>query len=152
MELRDAIDQITTIRCQLAATEGLRSLRAVPVALSGLLALLAAVVQAHYIEDPLQAPHQYLTLWVGSAVLSGIAAFIVVMRRAQRCPSALSVANARLATMQFAPSIVVGAVVTWFVAERLPQQLRLLPALWQLLNGIGNIAAKRLLPPPPVAV
>src|SRR5262245_42104577 len=97
MELRDAIDQITTIRSQLAATESLRSLRALPVALSGLLAVLAAIAQASYIEDPLLAPHQYLTLWVGSAMLSGIAAIIVMLRRARRFPSALSVANARLA-------------------------------------------------------
>ena len=33
MELRDALDQITTIRSQLAATNHLQSLRAIPVAL-----------------------------------------------------------------------------------------------------------------------
>ena len=152
MELRDAIDQITTIRTQLAATERLRSLRALPVAFSGLLAVLAALVQAHYIDDPLRVPHQYLTLWVGSAIVSGIAACIVVVRRAQRFPSALSVANARLAAVQFAPCLLVGAIVTWFVAERLPQQLWLLPGLWQLLFGLGNLAAHRLLPAPAYAV
>ena len=152
MELRDAIDQISTIRTQLAATERLRSLRALPVAFSGLLAVLAAIAQAHYIADPLRVPHQYLTLWVGSAFVSGIAASIVVIRRAQRYPSALSVANARLAAMQFAPCLVVGAIVTWFVAARLPEQLWLLPGLWQLLFGLGNLAAHRLLPAPAIAV
>ena len=44
MELRDAFDQITTIRTQLAATERLRSLRAIPIALSGLMAVAAAMV------------------------------------------------------------------------------------------------------------
>lgn len=152
MELRDAIDQISTIRTQLAATERLRSLRAIPVALSGLLAVLAAIVQARWIADPMLVPHQYLALWVGSAVLSGIAATIVVMRRAQRCPSALSVENARLAAMQFTPCIVVGAIVTWFLATRLPEQLWLLPGLWQLLFGLGNLAAHRLLPAPAIVV
>ncbi|MEO6597861.1 MAG: hypothetical protein ABIP94_24210 [Planctomycetota bacterium] len=152
MELRDAIDQISTIRTQLAATEHLRSLRSVPVALSGLLALCAAIVQARWLGDPRLAPGDYLALWVGSAALSGIVASVVVLRRAQRCPSALSVANARLAAMQFAPSLVVGAIVTWFVAERLPQQLWVLPGLWQLLFGLGNLAAHRLLPAPAIAV
>ncbi|HEX5050992.1 MAG TPA: hypothetical protein VFZ65_04405 [Planctomycetota bacterium] len=152
MELRDAIDQISTIRTQLAATEHLRSLRSVPVALSGLLALLAAVAQAQWLGDPMLDPGDYLTLWVGSAVLSGIVATVVVLRRAQRCPSALSVANARLAATQFAPSLLVGAVVTWFVADRLPHELWLLPGLWQLLFGLGNLAAHRLLPGPAIAV
>jgi hypothetical protein len=152
MELRDAIDQISTIRTQLAATERLRSLRALPVAFSGLLAVLAALAQAHYIDDPLRVPHQYLTLWIGSAFVSGLAATYVVIRRAQRYPSALSVANLRLAAMQFAPCLFVGGIVTWFVAERLPQQLWLLPGLWQLLFGLGNLAANRLLPAPAFAV
>lgn len=146
MELRDAIDQISTIRTQLAATERLRSLRAVPVALSGLLALLAAMAQTLWLGDPMVDTRRYLTLWCGVAAVSGIAAAVVVLRRAQQSDSALGVANARLAAMQFLPSLLVGAIVTWFVVERLPQLVWLLPGLWQLLFGLGNLAAHRLLP------
>ena len=56
MELRDAIDQITTIRSQLAATEHLKSLRAIPVAFSGVLAIAAALVQTFWLEAPLDSP------------------------------------------------------------------------------------------------
>lgn len=152
MHLRDAIDQITTIRTQLAATEHLKSLRAVPVALSGLLAIAAAIVQATWLEEPLSYPRRYLLLWCGTALISAVLASVVVARRALRCPSALSVANAWLAVRQFAPNLVVGAIVTWFVVERLPQLLWLLPGLWQLLFGLGNLAAHRLLPGPAVLV
>ena len=109
MELRDAIEQITTIRTQLAATERLRSLRAVPVALSGLMAVAAAVAQACWIADPAADPDRYLLLWLGTALLSGIAASVEVARRAQRSDSALGVANARLAAIQFVPSLCVGS-------------------------------------------
>lgn len=152
MELRDAIEQISTIRTQLAATEHLRSLRAVPVAVSGLLAVAAAIAQPWLCDDPLRDPASYLWLWCGLAVFSGMLASLVVVRRALRCPGALSVANAKLAAMQFAPNLIVGAIVTWFIAAELPGQLWLLPGLWQLLFGLGNLAAHRLLPAPALCV
>ena len=135
MELDDAIAQITTIRTQLAATEHLRSLRALPVAASGLLAVAGAVAQPWLAADPQRDPATYLWLWCGLAVLSGLLATMVVVRRALRCPGALSIANARLAALQFVPSLAVGAIVTWFVAAEEPQLLWLLPGLWQLLFG-----------------
>ncbi len=152
MELRDAIDQISMIRSQLAATERLRSLRAVPVALSGALAVLAAIVQPVLVRDPLMQPDRYLLLWCSAAVVSGIVAGVVVARRALRSPGALSAANARLAGVQFLPSLVVGAIVTVFVATRVPEHLWLLPGLWQLLFGLANLAAHRLLPAPAMLV
>ena len=45
MELREALTQITEIRLQLARTEVFRGYRAMPVAFSGGVALLAAVIQ-----------------------------------------------------------------------------------------------------------
>jgi hypothetical protein len=152
MELRDAIEQISRIHTQLAATERLRSLRAVPVALSGLFAVAAACLQPTLVGDPLARPDLYLLLWCGAAVTSGLFAGAVVARRALRTPGALSVANARLAGMQFLPSLLVGVIVTWFGVVRLPQQLWLLPGLWQLLFGLGNLAAHRLLPLPGVFI
>ncbi|MFN3242346.1 MAG: hypothetical protein ACE37K_12625 [Planctomycetota bacterium] len=152
MELRDAIDQITTIRSQLAATEHLKSLRAVPVAFSGLLAIAAAFAQVLWLENPLDYPRRYLLIWCGAAIVSGMLATIVVARRTLRCPGELSAANAWQAVRQFAPSLLVGAIVTWFVVGEQPQLLWLLPGLWQLLFGLGNLAAHRLLPPPAFSV
>jgi hypothetical protein len=152
MELRDAMEQISRIHTQLAATERLRALRAVPVALSGVLAIAAALAQPTLVGDPLARPEAYLLLWCGAAVTSGVVAATVVVRRAVREPGALGVASARLAAMQFLPSLCVGAVVTWFVASSLPHQLWLLPGLWQLLFGLGNLAAHRQLPLPAMSV
>jgi hypothetical protein len=152
MELRDAIDQITTISSQLAATERLKSLRAIPVAISGVLAIAAAITQTLWLENPVDFPRRYLLLWCGTAVISGIVACVVVARRTYRCSGELSAANAWLAVRQFAPSLVVGAIVTWFVLDRIPHMLWILPGLWQLLFGLGNLAAHRLLPDPALFV
>ncbi|MBL8753504.1 MAG: hypothetical protein JNK15_09400, partial [Planctomycetes bacterium] len=79
-------------------------------------------------------------------------ASLVVARRVLRTPGALHAANARLAAMQFVPCLVVGAIVTWYVTARMYDRLWLLPGLWQLLFGLGNLAAHRLLPTPALAI
>lgn len=146
MELRDAIDQITTIRTQLAATERLRSLRAVPVALSGLAALAAAAVQKVWLGDGTPPASSYLALWLAAALLSGLAAGAEIARRAFRSDSPLGLASARLAALQFLPCLLAGAAVTVMIPLRLPEHVWLLPGLWQLLFGLGNLAAQQLLP------
>lgn len=148
MELRDAFDQITTIRTQLAATERLRSLRAIPIALSGLLAVAAAAVQGHLIDGAAAQPHVYLALWVGTAIVCGTVASMVGLRRARLSDSALDVANLRLAALQFLPSVIAGAAFTSWIAIRMPELLWLLPGVWQLLFALGNLAAQQVLPAP----
>ncbi|MCR9246233.1 MAG: hypothetical protein NXI31_14475 [bacterium] len=146
MELRDALEHITTIRTQLAATERLRSLRAVPVALSGAMAIVAATVQFFVLEKPTVQPYVYLALWVGTAILCGSAAAVVVARRAHLSASMHDVANLRAAAMQLLPSLVAGAVFTTWVATEAPELLWLLPGVWQLLFALGNLAAQMVLP------
>src|SRR5215469_6784109 len=65
MELREALTQITEIRLQLARTEVFRGYRAMPVAFSGAVALVAAVIQAVTITDPQAQIGGYLALWIG---------------------------------------------------------------------------------------
>ena len=129
MELRDAIDHISTIRSQLAATEHLKSLRAIPVAISGLLAIAAAITQTIWIESPIDYPRRYLLLWCATAIISGTIASAVVALRTLRSTDDLSTANAWLAVRQFAPSLIVGAIVTWLITTRLPNELWILPGM-----------------------
>ena len=152
MELRHAIQQVTTIRSQLAATEHLASLRASPVAVSGLLAVVAAVVQARFLERPLDDPLGYLIIWGAAAVLGAGVAAAMVARRTLGVSDTFSAINALQAVRQFTPCLAVGATVTWFVLERQPELLWLLPGLWQMLFGLGNLAAARFFPTPAAAV
>ncbi|HLQ38042.1 MAG TPA: hypothetical protein VK348_09580, partial [Planctomycetota bacterium] len=59
---------------------------------------------------------------------------------------------ARHAWAQFAPSCIAGALLTTFVVARVPDLLWLLPGLWQMLFGLGNLAAHRLLPRPAIVI
>ena len=70
MELRDALTQITEIRLQLSRNEVFRGYRAMPVAFSGGIAVLAAFIQSVTMPDPVVQIGPYLVLWIGAAVVS----------------------------------------------------------------------------------
>jgi hypothetical protein len=146
MELREALTQISEIRLQLARTEVFRGYRALPVAFSGILALVAGVVQSAWIGDPLQNMAGYLTLWVGAAVLGACAAGAEMVLRARSNSSALSREVTLLAVGQFAPCLLAGGLVTMVLASVASEALWILPGIWQILFSLGIFASYRLLP------
>jgi hypothetical protein len=146
MELREALTQITEIRLQLARTEVFRGYRAMPVAFSGMVAVLAAAVQAATIVDPVLQIGSYLALWIGAAVVSGLAAGLEMMVRARNAASTLTRELTWLAVEQFCPSLVAGALVTVVLVRAAPAGLWILPGLWQILYSLGIFASCRLLP------
>ncbi len=109
MELREALTQITEIRLQLARTEVFRGYRAMPVAFSGVVAVVAAVLQALTIADPILQIGPYLVLWIGAAVISGLAAGLEMVVRARNAGTPLTRELTWLALEQFCPCLVAGA-------------------------------------------
>src|SRR5690349_18569143 len=109
MELREALSQISQIRQQVARSEVFRGYRAVPVAVSGALALIGAVVQQLFISDPLSGYLDYLGLWLGCATLSLIATGIEMLLHFRKGVSPLAIQMTKLAVGQFIPCIVAGA-------------------------------------------
>ena len=108
--------------------------------------VIAATAQLVALDDPAAEPLGYLAVWIGTAIVCGSAAAIVVARRAHLSASRLDVANLRNAALQFLPSLVAGALFTTWIATAKPELLWLLPGVWQLLFGLGNLAAQMVLP------
>jgi hypothetical protein len=148
MELREALTQITEIRLQLARTEVFRGYRAMPVAFTGAVALLAALVQSATIAEPMLQIGSYLTVWIGAAVLSGLAAGIEMLMRARDAALSLGRAQTWLAYEQFLPCVAAGALVTVVLVRVSPENVWLLPGLWQIFYSLGIFASCRLLPKP----
>ena len=146
MELRDALTQITEIRLQLARTEVFRGYRAMPVAFSGIVALLAAGIQAATIADPTTQVGPYLALWIGAAVISAMAAGMEMVVRARNASSALTRELTWLALEQFCPCLLAGALLTIVFVRTAPSNLWMLPGLWQVVYSLGIFASCRLLP------
>jgi hypothetical protein len=144
--------QISEIRRQLARTEIFRGFRSMPIAFSGLLALAAAGFQSVCLVDPQENIPAYLTLWLGAAVLSAMAAGIEIAYRYWNGPSSVSRDLTCLAVEQFLPCLLAGGLVTLVLALFAPENLWLLPGLWQILFSLGIFATYRLLPRPTLGV
>src|SRR5271154_4658229 len=127
MELREALTQITEIRLQLARTEVFRGYRAMPVAFSGGVAVLAAVIQTVTIPDPAEEIGPYLGLWIGAAVVSALAAGLEMMIRARNSASTMTRELTRLAIEQFCPCLIGGALVTVVLLRSARESLWMLP-------------------------
>ncbi|MCI0739916.1 MAG: hypothetical protein L0Y72_12790, partial [Gemmataceae bacterium] len=79
MDLHEALTQISEIRQQVARTEVFRGYKAAPVALSGGVALVAALLQATWLPVPAADLGAYLTLWIGAALVSLIATGVAMV-------------------------------------------------------------------------
>jgi hypothetical protein len=148
MELREALTQITEIRLQLARTEVFRGYRAMPVAFTGGVALVAALVQSATISEPSAQVGAYLALWIGAAVVSGLAAGVEMLMRARDAALPLRRAQTWSAYEQILPCIAAGALVTVVLMRVSPEHVRMLPGLWQIFYSLGIFASCRFLPKP----
>ena len=150
VELREALQQISDIRQQMARSEVFRGYRSLTVGFSGVLGLLAAAFQSQWVASPATDLRRYLFLWVGVALISATVAAVELAQRARNAGSPLAREMTRLAVEQFIPCLVVGAMLTACIYWSAPHVAWMLPGLWALLFGLGIFASCRLLPSPVV--
>ena len=146
MELREALQQISDIRQQMARSEVFRGYRSLTVGFSGVLGLLAAAVQPYWVVSPATDLARYLFLWVGVAMISATIAGAELFLRAKTAGEGLTREMTRLAVEQFLPCLVVGALLTVCIWRNAPSVAWMLPGLWSLIFGLGIFASCRLLP------
>jgi len=146
VELREAISHIAEIRARVAATERFRGYRAVPVAISGVLAAIVALLQPRIIPTPSADLAGYIALWVATAILGLAAAGWGIWVRHRNGADRISRELTLLAVGQFAPCIIAGALVTIVIARHASDHASVLPGIWQVLFSLGVFASCRLLP------
>ena len=147
-DLHKALEEIRSIRCQVARGAEFRGYGPVTVAATGMLAVAAAALQAAWVPDPVEHTAVYLTIWSGTAALSFSVILVETIIRARRMHSGLAVEMIRSALEQFLPALVAGLLVTVVIAGYAPPNLRMLPGLWQVLFSLGVFASCRFLPRP----
>jgi hypothetical protein len=146
MELREALDSIATIRRRMAETEVFRGYRALPVAVSAMLAVLAGYFQPMIVPRPDQDVPGYVGLWSAVALLSIGAAGLAMFLRDRVAGTSLTRPVTWLAIGQFVPCLVGAAAVTAVIVRIAPEAAWLLPGLWQVFFSQGVFASCRLLP------
>jgi hypothetical protein len=146
MHLRQALLDIAEIRCQIARTEQCRALRSASVGFSGILALIAAIIQLLWIPAPGQQIERYLALWSATAVLGFAVPAVRLLKRYYSSESALVRRVTLLAFEQIAPPLVAGALLTYVLYRAAPDSLPLLPGVWSIMFSLAVFASHRLFP------
>jgi hypothetical protein len=152
MDLHEALGQISEIRAQVGRTETFRGFRSVTVGFSGLLAVMAGVLQQQRLPQATQQVQAYVDLWLTVALISLIVVAAELAFRWSCERSSLKRRLTLLAIQQFAPCLIAGAAVTLAITTGAPQSAWMLPGLWAILFSLGVFACCRLLPPATVWV
>ena len=149
--LDKALADITAIRSQMARGTEFRGYGPVTVAATGVLAFLAAGVQALLLPEPAIDVFAYLALWVVTAAISVVLIGIETVARTRRIHTGLADEMIHAAAEQFIPAGVAGALLSFVLFRYAPQSLWMLPGLWQIVFSLGLFAAFRSLPRPMLA-
>lgn len=152
MQLRDALDQISLIREQIARTQTFRGYRWASTTFTGLIAVAAAGMQCVLVPDPALHLARYLAVWLAAAVVSLVAVGIEMALRVRRTTQPLQRELSFAAVEQFIPCMVAGALLTYIIMQNATDFAFALPGLWMILFGLGVFASRRLLSRPIVFV
>lgn len=147
-ELHKALQEIRSIRSELARGTEFRGYGPLTVAVTGILAFAAAAVQATWVHKPAEDAARYLAIWIATAAASLVTISVETVMRAQRMHSGLAAEMIRSALEQFLPAIVAGLLVTVVIVRYATQSLWMLPGLWQVIFSLGVFASCRFLPRP----
>ena len=146
MELRDALNQIADIREQIARAQLFRGYRSLSTGATGVIAFIAAAVQASWIEAPIDRIEQYLLVWILAAFVSIVIVGTELAIRSWRSDRTLDREMSLHAIEQFLPCVVAGMLLTIVIYEFATAAAWMLPGLWAILFGLGVFASRRLLP------
>lgn len=138
-DIDSAIDDISRIRDQLAASTRFRGFAPPIVALSGILAFALAAWQSFSNDDNLVA-------WIFLAAICVTMIGTEAIVRARKWHRAMADRLLNTTLQRFLPTAMAGAIVGLVMLVRLPEQAGLLPGLWQLLMGVGIFAVLGNLP------
>jgi hypothetical protein len=150
-ELHSALGDISNIRRQVARTTQFRGYGPATLAGTGGVALLAAAAQSFWLPDAASHIQAYLSLWIGTAVLSSAVAGVQIYTRTRRLHSGLSDEMLRTAVEQFMPAVGAGMLSTIVLVHFAPAVLWMLPGLWQVIYSLGVFSSCRFLPRPMIA-
>jgi hypothetical protein len=150
-DLNRALEQIGSIRRQVARSTEFRGYGPATLAATGVFAVAAAAVQMRTLPNAGNRISAYLGIWITTAVLSATLIAVHTYLRARRVHSGMADEMLRIAVEQFLPSAAAGALITYVLVHYAPASLWMLPGLWQVTFSLGVFSSCRFLPRPMAA-
>ena len=150
-DLNRALGDISSIRRQMARSTEFRGYGPATLAATGLIAVLAAAIQAVFLPDPAAHISTYLSIWIGTAGLSAALTGIQMYTRTRRMHSGMSQEMMHMAVEQFLPSVGAGLLMTLVLVRYVPAALWMIPGIWQVIFSLGVFSSCRFLPRPMLA-
>ena len=145
-DLDKALADIFAIRSQIAAGTAFRGYGPAAIAATGGLALMTAVAQFLWLDDPTGQPVIFFAGWAATALVSAAIIGVEMRARSRRHHRGLADAMVHQAVEQFLPAGAAGALLAVMLWRFAPETLWMLPGLWQLLVSLGISASARSLP------
>lgn len=145
-DLDKALADIIAIRSQLAAGTAFRGYGPATMAATSAVAIVTAILQHFFLDDPTRQPLLFLLSWAAAAVISLAMIGIEMRARSQRHHSGLADAMIHQAVEQFLPAGIAGVLLAVLLWKFAPETLWMLPGLWQVLTSLGVFASVRSLP------
>ena len=150
-DLNRALGDISSIRRQMARSTEFRGYGPATLAATGLIAVLAAAVQALVLPDPVSHISTYLSIWICTAGLSAALTGVQMYTRTRRMHSGMSQEMMHMAVEQFLPSVGAGLLITIVLVRYVPAALWMIPGIWQVIFSLGIFSSCRFLPRPMLA-
>jgi len=144
-DLNRALAEIKQIRTQVARDTQFRGYGPASITASGVLALLVAAGQAHWMRNGTDFT-AFAAVWVATAFASLAMVAVQTTVRARRVHSGLAVEMIQSAVEQFLPALMVSVLLTAVIMWAAPKEMWMLPGLWQLFFSLGVFASCRFLP------
>jgi hypothetical protein len=145
-ELRQALDDISAIRSQVARGTLFRGYGPVSVASTGALAMAVAAAQARWAPASEHDLKYFLSIWISTAAVAVLLSALDTVFRVKRVHSGLALEMIQAAVEQFLPCVVVGMLLTVVLMRIAPQDAWMLPGLWAVVFSLGIFSSCRFLP------
>lgn len=145
-ELRQALADIDAIRTQVARETQFRGYGPLSTAVGGVLAVFVAAGQSLWLKAHEIDPSVFVIVWVATAATAASCSAWETFNRTRRVHAGFSREMFQGAIEQLLPAMVAGLMLTVVLARAAPQELWMLPGLWQLAFSLAIFASCRFLP------
>jgi hypothetical protein len=140
-ELDKALSDIAAMRTQMARALVFRGYGPAALSVTAGLAGVAGLLQPTFVANPTAEPTAYISLWAAVAVLSATVISFEAIRRTRKAHAGLADDMLLTAVEQFLPAGLAGVLLSLVIQRYAPENLWMLPGLWQVLLSLGVFAA-----------